>query len=95
MRRKAGRGELSHQIRVDLVVGLALLRKLRDLDAVERRHVVAVMHDEVMRIVGCIDGLRFSLVELLPPFHGFSPASRHVRLISLYFAVTSRASRIR
>ena len=81
VRRDAGRGEPAHHVGVDLVVRFALLRKLRELDAVERRHVVPVMHDEIAGIVRGKDRLRLPLVELLPRFHSCLP-------------FTSRASRI-
>ena len=72
MRADAGGGELAHDERVDPVVRLALAVELRELHAVERRHVVAVMHDEPVRIVGRVDGLRLAAVELLPLFHAVS-----------------------
>ena len=80
VRRNARRGELSHHERVDPVVGLALQRKLGELDAVERRHVVAVMHDEIALVVRRVDRLGLPLVQLLPLFHVAllrrAPASR-------------------
>ena len=47
--------------------------ELRELHAVERRDVVAIVHDEPVRIVGRVDGLRLAAVELLPLFHVPSP----------------------
>ena len=79
MRRHAGGGELAHHVRVDPVVGLALLRELRELDPVERRDVVAIMHDEPMRIVGRVHGLGFAAIEFLPFFHAALSPGRCVR----------------
>ena len=78
MRRHPGRGELAHHVRIDLVVGLAFLLELRELHAVERRHVVPIVHHEMTRIVRRVDRLRLALVELLPLFHRRSrQSSRH------------------
>ena len=71
VRGNGSRGELAHDESVDLVVGLPLLRQLRDLGTVEGAGVVAKMHDEQIGIVGSIDRLRLAAVELLPFFHGF------------------------
>ena len=60
-----------------------LRSSLRELGAVERRHVVAVVHDEPLRIVGRVDGLRLAAIELLPLFHAvFSVESSRQRYIS-------------
>src|SRR6185436_18909867 len=59
--------------RIDLVVGLALLRQLGKLHAVEGRHVVAIVHHEVTRVFRRVDRLGLSLVELLARFHPFLP----------------------
>ena len=73
VRRDAGRGELAHHVRIDLVVGLALLRQLGELHAVEGRHVVAIVHHEVTRVVRRVDRLGLSLVELLARLHRLLP----------------------
>ena len=74
-------GELAHHVRVDPVVRLALAFELRELDAVERRHVVAVVHDEPVRIVGRVHGLRLAAIQLLPLFHACAPGRSRSRYI--------------
>jgi len=45
--------------------GVEVLVELGELDAVERRHVVAIVHDQPVRIVGRVDGLCLAAVDLL------------------------------
>src|SRR4029453_17056964 len=51
------------------VVGLALQVELGELDAVERRNVIAIMHDEPVRIVARVDGLGLAPIQLVALFH--------------------------
>ena len=79
MRRHAGSRKLTHDEGVELVVGLALSFELGELCPIERRYIVAVMHDQNLRIVGCVHRLGLAVIELLPFFHGcpsdeFAPA---------------------
>ena len=72
MRWNAGGGELAHDVGIELVVGLALAFQLGELRPVERRHVVSIMHDEHVGIVGGIHGLGLAAIQFLPLFHGIS-----------------------